>query len=222
MKFSKELIGRLKENDRPCKQLTYNEYACIEYLNKYRCLWLKMLWEKDFNERSDVRWVMERDYNAIFCIDPKWQPPAELIEDEKPSSLPVEPRTEAEGTLTASDTPNTVIEPLMAYETGAKRSDETGKGRFDLISPYGLKRLAVRYEEGVKHKGERNWEKGFPVSRAMSSAMRHINQYLAGDRSEDHLAGAAWQLFAAMHFEAKAGSLPETIFDTPRESANAK
>ena len=112
----------------------------------------------------------------------------------------------------------TILEDLTEYPSGAKRSQEKGKGRYDLISPHGLFRLAIRYEEGVEHKGERNWEKGVPVSRCCSSAVRHIFQYLAGCRKEDHLAAAAWQLFCAMHFEelAKQGKLPPEILDTPR------
>jgi len=35
----------------------------------------------------------------------------------------------------------------------------------------------------------------------LDSALRHANQYLEGHRDEDHLAQAAWNFFAAMHFE---------------------
>ncbi len=87
------------------------------------------------------------------------------------------------------------------FESGALRSDATGRGRFDLISPYALQRLAIQYEIGGKQKGERNWEQGFPISRACSSNVRHVMDQLRGDRSEDHYAAAAWQLFCAMHFE---------------------
>lgn len=90
----------------------------------------------------------------------------------------------------------------VKFDSGAQRSDRTGKGRFDLISPHGLRRLAVQYEEGSRHhEDERNWELGFPISRTLCSAMGHINDHLMGDRSEDHLAAGAWQLFAAMDFE---------------------
>lgn len=110
---------------------------------------------------------------------------------------------------------STKNEPLVRYPSGAARSDRTGKGRFDLVSPHGLLRLARRYEEGATQKGERNWEKGFPVSRCADSAMRHLNQYLAGDRTEDHLAAVAWQMFSAMHFEEEvaAGRLPAELLD---------
>lgn len=105
------------------------------------------------------------------------------------------------------------------FDSGAKRSDRSGKGRFDLVSPYGLQRLAVQYEEGGKSHAsdERNWEQGFPISRALCSAIGHINEQLKGDRSEDHLAAAAWQLFCAMHFEEliKLGQLDPKWNDLP-------
>jgi hypothetical protein len=103
--------------------------------------------------------------------------------------------------------------------TGALRSDSTGKGRFDLISPIALTRLAQVYERGGLQKGDRNWEKGFPVSRALSSAIRHIFQYLAGMRDEDHLAQACWNIFAAIHFEemVERGNLPKELLDIPNE-----
>lgn len=109
-------------------------------------------------------------------------------------------------------------EPLHIYESGANRSDRTGKGRFDLVPPLALTRLAQHYENGAKHHGERNWEKGFPISRCVDSAMRHLSQYLSGDRSEDHLAAVAWQVFSAMHFEEqiRAGNLPEKLADVPQ------
>lgn len=87
------------------------------------------------------------------------------------------------------------------FETGAVRDIQKGKGRFDLISPVGLRRLAVRYEEGAIKYGDSNWQKGIKISRCLDSAMRHINQYLEGDWSEDHLAAVAWNIFACMHYE---------------------
>ena len=87
------------------------------------------------------------------------------------------------------------------HKTGAVRDVRTGKGRFDLISPFAEKRLADIYEKGVLKYSERNWEKGIPISRCLDSAKRHINQYIMGMVDEDHLAQAAWNLFAIMHFE---------------------
>ena len=106
-------------------------------------------------------------------------------------------------------------EPLQTYESGATRSDQTGKGRYDLISPYALRRLAVHYQNGGISRGDRNWEKGFPVSRCIDSAMRHLTQIAMGDTSEDHWAAVAWQAFAAMHFQEMIalGVLPKELDD---------
>lgn len=88
------------------------------------------------------------------------------------------------------------------FDTGAVRDPARGKGRYDLISPYGLKRLALHYEAGAAKYADRNWEKGIPASRCFSSAVRHLFRWIAGERKEDHLAAAAWNIFAIMHFEA--------------------
>jgi hypothetical protein len=90
---------------------------------------------------------------------------------------------------------------MREHATGARRDSSTGKGRYDLISPVGERRLARRYEDGAVKYGDNNWQKGMPVSWCLDSAKRHINMYLDGDTSEDHLAAAAWNLFTAMHME---------------------
>lgn len=103
------------------------------------------------------------------------------------------------------------------FDTGAVRDTQEGKGRFDLISPIGERRLARRYEQGAKKYGDRNWQKGIPISRCLGSAKRHISQYFAGDTSEDHLAAAAWNLFTAMDMEE---TKPEML-DIPARQTDA-
>lgn len=103
--------------------------------------------------------------------------------------------------------------PHVEFETGAKREAPIGKGRYDLIPPEGMHRLARHYENGATKYGSRNWEKGMPVDRVVDSMIRHCFQYLAGDRSEDHLAAVAWNAFAIMAYEAwiRARRLPRTL-----------
>ncbi len=83
--------------------------------------------------------------------------------------------------------------------------------RFDLISPIGLRRLSETYAEGAAMYGDRNWENGFPASVVINHALRHLILWLDGDMTEDHLAHAAWNLFALMHFE----ELRPEVIDIP-------
>ena len=87
------------------------------------------------------------------------------------------------------------------FPTGAKRDGATGKGRFDLIEPEVLFRLAKHLEAGAVKYGDRNWEKGMPVSIFLDSAMRHLTKYLQGRGDEDHLAAVVWNVACIMRFE---------------------
>lgn len=103
------------------------------------------------------------------------------------------------------------------FETGSHRDIRHGKGRYDLLSPFVLERDARHMENGAVKYGERNWEKGQPLSRYIDSAIRHIQKYLMGNRDEDHLAAARWNIGALMHTEhmISIGKLPESLNDLP-------
>ena len=83
----------------------------------------------------------------------------------------------------------------------AVRSGDADGVAYHLISPIGLARLAATYREGSDKYGDYNWTKGLSIGECLNHALRHIFYYLLGDRSEDHLAHAAWNLFTVMHFE---------------------
>jgi hypothetical protein len=87
------------------------------------------------------------------------------------------------------------------WDTGAQRDTEDGKGRYDLIPAGPVHRLAQLYQRGAVKYEDNNWKKGIPTKRFMSSLLRHAFQYLAGDRSEDHLAAVAFNAFGAMYNE---------------------
>lgn len=89
----------------------------------------------------------------------------------------------------------------VKFFTGAVRDVDDGKPRYDLIGLHGLTRLAFLMARGALKYGERNWEKGQPASRYLASAFRHLVQYAMGDRSEDHLAAVAFNVFGIMHVE---------------------
>lgn len=86
-------------------------------------------------------------------------------------------------------------------DSAAIREPATGKGRYDLISPFATRRLAEWYELGSQKYADRNWEKGMPFSRYIDSAKRHIDKFMMGMEDEDHLAAAAWNLFSIMHHQ---------------------
>jgi hypothetical protein len=103
------------------------------------------------------------------------------------------------------------------FNTGSVRDTRDGKGRFDLITPLGLKRLAKHYEAGSKKYGDRNWEKGQPMSRYIDSLIRHAYCLLEGKRDEDHAAAIAWNALAYIHTEEmiERNNLPRELNDMP-------
>lgn len=101
--------------------------------------------------------------------------------------------------------------------TGAQRDSNEGKGRYDLISPIAIARLARINQLGAAKRGDRNWEQGMPLHWFVDSALRHIFEYLEGRSNEDHLAQAFWNVMCAMHTEEMVARniLPSTLMDLP-------
>lgn len=93
----------------------------------------------------------------------------------------------------------TQINPQKKYDTGAVRSGDCEDTRYDLISPIGLAALARTYAEGAAKFGAFNWENGMPVTDLLNHAIAHVYKFLGGDRTEDHLGHAAWNLLGAIH-----------------------
>lgn len=87
------------------------------------------------------------------------------------------------------------------FVTGSKRGVNDGKPRYDLISVYGLKRLAEHLAKGAEVYGERNWELGQPVSRFYESALRHLFQWREGENTEDHLAAVLFNVMGIIHMQ---------------------
>lgn len=86
-------------------------------------------------------------------------------------------------------------------ENKAIREPSTGKGRYDLISPFMLEELAKWLELGAAKYEERNWEKGgIPFSRYFDSALRHLIKFQMGMEDENHLAAAIFNIMAIIHF----------------------
>ena len=87
----------------------------------------------------------------------------------------------------------------VRYHSGAVRSSDAEGTRYDLISPIGLAAVAAACAEGAAKYGDYNWEKGMPANDMLNHALRHIYLFLSGDRCEDHLGHAAWNVMAAIH-----------------------
>jgi hypothetical protein len=105
----------------------------------------------------------------------------------------------------------------VTHTTGAVRDSAVGRGRYDLISPIMMKRLAVHLERGAEKYEERNWEKGLPIGRMFASLFRHSWQAFAGETDEDHLAAVICNAMFIMHtLEMIArGRLPASLNDLP-------
>lgn len=87
------------------------------------------------------------------------------------------------------------------FDSGAVRDTDEGKPRFDLISPFALKRVASHLAKGAKKYEERNWEKGISISRCYASMLRHAFAYGMGENDEDHLSAVCFNAMAIIHFE---------------------
>ena len=117
------------------------------------------------------------------------------------------------------------------FETGSKRDTRDGKGRYDLIpgyairkvagnafhklSPIAVQRLARHYENGGKKYGDWNWTKGQPLSRYLDSAIRHMFKVVDGQLDEDHQAAAAWNMLGYIETKHRIdiGILPKELND---------
>lgn len=126
------------------------------------------------------------------------------------------------GLVVSQDDPVTYLRPLTAvapiakdtFTTGAARSKQEGRGRFDLVPYEAMLSLAKRYEMGSIHFGDRNWEQGQPLSRLLSSMRRHAHQ-IGYDYSEDHVGAVLWNAaaFVTMVERMRAGILPKALDD---------
>lgn len=107
--------------------------------------------------------------------------------------------------------------------TGCVRQKTSGRGAYELLSPFVLEREAKLFEWGAKNRGHRNWEKGMPFSRCIQSMFRHLVKYQMREPDEDHddnLAAIRFWAGATMHYEEmiRRGVLPATLDDRPSYS----
>jgi len=89
------------------------------------------------------------------------------------------------------------------FPTGAVRDMHRGKGRYDLIPWEAVHELALHCEQGAEKYGERNVERGIPISSLIDSAFRHLSKYVQGMNDEPHLRAALWNIAFAIYMELK-------------------
>lgn len=72
--------------------------------------------------------------------------------------------------------------------------------RYDLLlaNTVAMRRLAETYGEGSGKYGDDNWRKGIPEKSTINHSIAHLIEHLEGDKSEDHIAHAAWGLITLM------------------------
>jgi hypothetical protein len=90
-----------------------------------------------------------------------------------------------------------------AYSTGAVRDTNENKIKWHLLPVEALKRIAIHYTNGAKKYDDNNWKKGIPTERFIESACRHWNQYLLGEKDEDHLSATVFNIFGIIYNEEK-------------------
>ena len=84
------------------------------------------------------------------------------------------------------------------FDTGAVRDMHAGKGRMDLLPLTAVMELSKHCEEGAMKYGEHNIDKGIPQHSLCDSGMRHLATYMRGDKDENHLRAACWNLMWAL------------------------
>ena len=105
----------------------------------------------------------------------------------------------------------------QSFQTGAVRDAAGNKSLLELLPPWALFAWGWIMEAGARKYAARNWEKGMPMSRYLSSAKRHIELYQAGFRDEPHLWQALWNIGGAVHTQILVylGVYPAEFYDLP-------
>lgn len=103
------------------------------------------------------------------------------------------------------------------FKTGAVRDTAGNKPLLELIPGWASFAYGWIMEAGAKKYAARNWEKGMPMSRYLSSAKRHIESYQLGFRDEPHLWQALWNIGGAVHTQILVylGIYPAEFYDLP-------
>lgn len=107
--------------------------------------------------------------------------------------------------------------PERTFSTGASKQAAAGKGTPVLFPPDAYLEISKHFEEGAILHGDRNWEKGVPLSEWMNSIERHAQQVKMGLTDEAHMLAMAWNavVYVATKLRIDAGILPKELDDIP-------
>jgi hypothetical protein len=95
--------------------------------------------------------------------------------------------------------------PTVTNEKGGKQSD-TPYG-LNLIPPLAILAESKVLKTGAEKYGEGNWKK-IEIKDHLNHALQHIYAYLAGDRSDNHLANLACRAHFALELEEEEKTKP--------------
>lgn len=106
------------------------------------------------------------------------------------------------------------------FQTGAVRDTAGNKPLLELVPGWAAYAYGWIMEAGARKYSARNWEKGMPMSRYISSAQRHIELYKMGFRDEPHLWQALWNVGGAIHTQVLVylGVYPTEFYDLPNHT----
>ncbi len=89
-------------------------------------------------------------------------------------------------------------ESKSTFSTGAQRSADPIPSRLALIPLEAIDAYGRAFAVGEAKYGRDNWLKGIPQTNLMEHAVRHCYRYLRGNKSEDDLGHAFWNLGTAI------------------------
>lgn len=94
----------------------------------------------------------------------------------------------------------------VEYPSGMRRDTLIGKPRYELVDRAMLTRWAVHMTRGAEKYGSENWRLANSEEEArrfQGSAMRHLIQWMNGEREEDHAAAILFNVAAYEHVRTK-------------------
>lgn len=116
-------------------------------------------------------------------------------ENNKRSRIPpVEPPKHQ----THTSTPIKPSKPLTSESGAFEQDSEDNEYRY--ISAPWLNEVAIGLTAGAKKHPNETW-RGIPAEEHVARAIRHLNMYLMGDRSEPHLTNASMRVMMARETE---------------------